>query len=990
MDLNQSCDNQPLLPQGTITFLLTDIEGSTRHWEEAPEAMREALAEHDALAIQIVERRQGHLVKSRGEGDSLFLVFLRPDQALHAAIELQIALRGRSWPTPRSLRVRMALHVGEADLREGDYYGPAVNRCARLRTLARGGQILLSAAVYQRIEGLLPPEVLLHDAGVHRLKDLQEPEHVYEVLHPDLKHLREIQGMAVTIPNNLPRQLNTFIGRERQIAEVKALLQSSCLLTLTGSGGCGKTRLAHQIAIDVMENYPDGVWLAEMAAISEPALTARAVASALNVREEPGRPLMQTLEVHLRHQSVLLVMDNCEHLLAACAVLAEQLLKSCPSLRVLTTSREPLNISGETAYRVPSLALPNKGPLTAANGSPESLARFESVRLFVDRAAAVSPAFALNQVNAPTVARICERLDGIPLAIELAAARIKSLQPEQIAERLDDRFRLLSAGSRNAMPRHSTLRALIDWSYDLLSEVERELFHRVSIFVGGFTLEAAEAVCADSGPPGRTKERTKDSRPRIEVPGLAIPRYEILDLLALLVDKSLVIAEDQEGRVRYRMLETLRQYGREKLALSEVEESIRRRHLTYFLEMALEAERKLRGSEQILWLQRLDLEHDNLRAALSWDALSDADVSAGLRLAAALWWFWHVRGHFSEGREWLGEKLDRTSERNGDRARALHAAGVLARNQGDYSAARAYSYESLEIKREMEDKQGIASSLNNLGTLALSQGDYAGAQPFYEESLKIEKSLGNRQGITASQVGLANIALEQGDYSTAMRYYAECLRIKRELGDQRGIAAALMGLGNTALYQADLAGARDPLAESLLLRRHLGDRRGIATSLQYLALLEIASDHIEQADTLLKEELMIRQDLGDKYGIANALVSQAMIALRQNRIQEAHLHLKQGLLIYREQENRRGIVSALCGYAYLAAAEQETARSARLLVASEALRSVIGCPLHPLERREWNRHVSHIRSSLGEQAFLTATEWGWTMPQENAIEYAVT
>jgi class 3 adenylate cyclase len=484
----------PDLPTGTVTFLFTDIEGSTRLWEQHPEAMEAALARHDALAATVIQQHDGILVKHRGEGDSLFAVFARAADAVTGAAMLQQVLNAEPWPAETPLRVRMALHTGDAALRERDYFGAAVNRCARLRAVAHGGQLLLSAATQELVRDSLPEGVSFRDLGEHRLRDLARPERVFQLLHPDLPADFPPLTSLNTLPNNLPQQVTSFIGREKEMAAVRRLLDTTRLLTLTGSGGTGKTRLTLQVAAELLEGDGDGVWLVELAPLAEPSLVPQAVATALGVREEPGRPLSQTLVGFLKPKRLLLLLDNCEHLLSACAELAGLLLRSCPGVQILATSREGLNIPGETTYRLPSLSLPDPRQLPT---SVESLSQYEAVRLFIDRAAAAVPSFAVTHQNAPAVAQLCVRLDGIPLAIELAAARVKALSVEQINGRITDMFRLLTGGSRTALPRQQTLRAAIDWSYDLLSEKEKILLRRLSVFAGGWTLEAAEQVCAD-------------------------------------------------------------------------------------------------------------------------------------------------------------------------------------------------------------------------------------------------------------------------------------------------------------------------------------------------------------------------------------------------------------------------------------------------------------------------------------------------------------
>jgi predicted ATPase/class 3 adenylate cyclase len=575
----QSMDATTSLPTGTVTFLFTDIEGSTQLWEQHPDAMRLALARHDASLTAAIQSNHGHVFKT--VGDAFCAAFAMAPDAIDAALAAQRhlhALQPSAVPSAAglALKVRIALHTGAAKVRGGDYFGPALNRVARLLAIAHGGQVLLSGATQELVQDDLPPGSSLRDLGRHRLRDLQRPEQVYQLFAPDLPaHFPPLRSLEA-FRHNLPVQLTSFIGRKREMAEVKRLLAESRLLTLTGSGGCGKTRLALQVAADLLEEFPEGVWLVELAPLADPGLVPQAVASVLGLREEPGRSLTATLTDALRARSLLLVLDNCEHLLSACAQLVESLLHACPQLRVLASSREGLGIGGEQTYPVPSLSLPDPQRLPAL----DELQEYEAVRLFAERAGLSQPRFAVTAANAPSVVQVCRRLDGIPLAIELAAARMKALPVEKIAERLDDCFRLLTGGSRTALPRQQTLRALIDWSYNLLSEPERTLLRRVSVFAGGWTLEAAEAVCAGEAecagaPPG-------------PLPG--IKAWEVIDLLTSLVEKSLVMYEEQGGEARYRLLETVRQYARDRLLETGEAAAVRGRHRDWCLALAERAE----------------------------------------------------------------------------------------------------------------------------------------------------------------------------------------------------------------------------------------------------------------------------------------------------------------------------------------------------------------------------------------------------------------
>jgi non-specific serine/threonine protein kinase len=649
--------------------------------------------------------------------------------------------------------------------------------------------------------------------------------------------------------NNLPRQLTSFIGREREMEEVKRLLSNTCLLTLTGSGGCGKTRLALKVAEGLVEDYKDGVWLVELASLSDPSLIPQAVAVDLEVREQPGRPLMDTLLDYLRPKQMLLVLDNCEHLIGACSTLADALLRACPNLKILAASREGLGISGEMTYRVPSLSLPDPKSLGSVEAS--ALTMYEAARLFIDRALAVQPTFTVTKSNAPGVAQICHRLDGIPLAIELAAARVKALSVEQIATRLDDRFRLLTGGSRTALPRQQTLRATIDWSYDLLSETERALLQRLSVFAGGWALEAAEAICEDVGSYS------------------PIHREDVLDLLTHLVNKSMVVVDEQSGEARYRLLETVRQYARDKLLESGEAATLRGRHLEWFMALAERAEPELFDADQVIWFSRLDAELDNIRAALQWSlGGGETDVGARqdmpLQFAATLWWFWRVRGYLIEGLGWLERALAMSSGASTPaRAKALYGAGSLASSQGDYERSVALAQEGLAICRELGDKVGITHSLYILARhKGRYQGNYEEAVKLYEEVVVLRREIGDKRGIAHSLFTLGHFVLHQGDYERAAALCEEGLAMCRELGEKWGIAVSIGILGLVARYRGDYGQATALFKEGLVLLREVGEKYGIAWCLEGLAGVAGAQGHPERAARLFGAAEALREAIG--------------------------------------------------------------------------------------------------------------------------------
>jgi non-specific serine/threonine protein kinase len=600
------------------------------------------------------------------------------------------------------------------------------------------------------------------------------------------------------VPHNLPFPVTSFVGREREVGEVERLLGTTRLLTLTGTGGCGKTRLALRVAADALASYPDGVWLVELAALSDPALVPQTVATAVGAREVARQTPAESLEHFLRPRRVLLVLDNCEHVVGEVARLVDALLRRCPGLRVLATSREALGGAGEVTWWVPSLALPPAGP--TGEGLPRArLLEYEALRLFVERARAARPGFAVAERDLPALAELCRRLDGIPLALELAAARVRAFSVAQLAGRLDDRFRLLAAGPRAAPPRQRTLRATVDWSHALLAGPERALFRRLAVFAGGWTLEAAVAVAGGAG---------------LEPP--AVP-----DLLAQLVDKSLVLAEEQGGAVRYRLLETLRAYARERLREAGEAERTRDRHLAYFLQVAEEAEPRLRGAEYDRFLVELEEEHDNLRAALGW-ALGLNQTrgdDAALRLSGALAWFWWLRSYHDEGRRWLARALQATPGPSAARMKALHGAGFLAQHQRDSATARALLAESLRIARELDDRWAVALVLHHLGRVAYYEDDPATARTLARESLAVAEEVGD-PWLTAWPLHLLGIAAHlEADYPAARAYYERSLAIRRELGYQEGIGVLLGLLGWIALRERELGRAQALLRESLEVMR---------------------------------------------------------------------------------------------------------------------------------------------------------------------------
>ncbi|HWD39938.1 MAG TPA: tetratricopeptide repeat protein, partial [Fimbriimonas sp.] len=765
------------LPTGTVTFLFSDIEGSTRMWEEHPVAMRSGLATHDALIRAAIEQNGGHVFKTIG--DAFCAAFQDAWQSLEAAVAAQQALVEETWPASLTLRVRMALHTGSVEARDGDYFGQPLNRSARMLASAHGGQVLCSQATYNLVKGLLSGSTSLRDLGERRLKDLVHPERIYQLdapkLRKDFPPLRTLDDHA----HNLPVQLTSFVGREREMDEVRDLVRESKMVTLLGAGGCGKTRLALQTGADLAEEFAGGVWLVELASVSEGRLVPQAVESALGLKEAAEESSLDTLQRFCKPKELLLVLDNCEHLVDACAGLCQSLLTSCPNLKVLATSRELLRVPGERTYRVPALSTPDLD----TEQTVESVSSFETVRLFIDRAVAVDRSFALTNANAPALAAVCHRLDGIPLAIELAAARSRSMSVGEINDRLDQRFRLLTSGARTVMPRQQTLRSLIDWSYDLLTEPERVVLRRVCVFIGGWSLKAAEQVCSGDG----------------------IEDWELLDLLSSLTDKSLVIAEPRADGTRYRLLETVRQYGLELLAANGELTLLRDRHLAYYMAFAASAESELLGPEQGAWLDRLEAEHGNLRSSLELCASSSERLDAEVELCGRLWRFWMVRGYLTEGRDRLRTAIARAEKRieSPDGAKALNAAGHLAWAQGEYRTALDLHRRALEINRVLGNGPQEAMNLNGIALAARELGDFATARESLERALSLNRNLDNRAAMAANMNNLADVNLLLGDREAAKDLFEQSLALNEELGNLAWSVSNLNGLGELAQARGD-------------------------------------------------------------------------------------------------------------------------------------------------------------------------------------------
>ena len=855
----------------TLTFLFTDIEGSTAMLQRLGGSYAEVLVGHHEIIRSGLAAHHGREVDT--QGDAFFAVFAAPSACVAAAVEMQRALSAHRWPADYPVRVRMGIHSGEAAQTPVGLVGLEVHRAARIAAVAHGGQIVLSAAAAALLSDSLPAGASVRDLGLHRLKDLGRPERLFQL---------DADGLDTAFPpltsldnpklrNNLPAQASSFIGRDAQLAEVHRLLDGSRLVTLTGAGGAGKTRLGLQAAAGLADGSGDGVWFVDLAPLQDGDLAAAATASVLGIREDPGRPITETLVDAVGDRSLLVLLDNCEHLIDACAKLADALLRGCPNIVLLTTSREPLGIDGEQVYRVPSMVTPAEGD------GVDVIRSAEAVRLFADRARQQGARLSWDPEAAEVAGRICRRLDGIPLAIELAAARLRVMPVAELDARLDQRFSILTGGSRAALPRQQTLLAMVDWSWELLTPAERHVLAGLSVFAGGFDLAAAEAVAG----------------------GEIVLAVEVLGYLAALVDKSLVHFDTGisggtgDGPVRYRLLETVRQYamrrlqGRDRAAADEVAAA----HRDHYLALARAAAPRLVARDQPEWLDRLDLELDNLRAAIAF-SLRRADATAGIGLAASLRIFWKARGHASEGAEALRALLDLPGAQGATvlRGTALASAAYLLEQTGGYATAAEYCDEALAIARSADDDWLAADAAAIRAFVLVRRGQQAAALPLIAQTLGLARRLGDPH-LTARLLSARSYAVDlEGDHEAAAADAAESLQLFRRAGDRREVGTMLGNLGYAELSLGELQRGRGHLRESLDIARELDDSYGVVYVTFNLGLAEYLNDSPGAAAALFAESFDLARSVQMHAGTAYALIGLAMAGSGDDPVRSARLH----------------------------------------------------------------------------------------------------
>lgn len=970
----------PVPNETVVTLLFSDIEGSTRRWEHHPRAMAVALARHDALMRSAIVAAGGTVFKT--VGDAFCAVFPEPGAALAAAVAAQQALAAESWVEIGGLRVRMAIHTGAAERRDDDYFGPNVNRVARLLGAAHGGQVLASGRVVEQVAPGAGTGLAFRDLGQHRLRDLIETERLFQLLAPDLAADFPPPKTLDAQLRGLPVPPTPLIGRDREVATVRALfaiddqggrgVADTRLVTLTGPGGAGKTRLSLHLAATLAPAFDDGVVFVPLAPLTDSALVLQEIANRLGI-QDPGGGTREDLFAELAPLDLFMVLDNFEQVMDATPIVAE-MLAACPRLTVLATSRERLNLRGERELPVPPLPLPDAADLSEefdlAHGGAalvERVSESAAVQLFLDRATATKPSFTLTPENAAAVAEICRRLDGLPLAIELAAARVRMMTPEAMLKRLDRRLDLLAGGARDLPSRQQTMRNTVAWSYDLLSPEEQRLFARLAVFSGGASAEAADAVLGLDG--------LDDDAASAE--------WIDFGALEMLVDKSLVRLYDlASGESRFGMFETIRDYAAEQLARGEEAGVVARWHAHYFLARALEAADLLEGPAQAEWLNRLEHDHANLRTALAW--LRDHDPAGAIRLGGALGRFWRLRGHFHEGRRQLDSlvQLPVAAVDPRDRIAVLNGAGVLAEAQGDVSRAGALHADALAIARQTGDQEAIARSLNNLGVVAYAHGSYDEAETLLNENLAIARGLGDDAIVATALTDLGNVAFYRRDLEGARARFQESLDLFRAIGDDAEVANALNNLGSVATAMGSYAAAEVLFNEALHLRQGVGDKKGIAGALNNLAENVRLQGDLERASALFRDSLRLTHETGDRLTSAIALENLARIDLQQGHEGLAGARYAEALVLYNAVGDWPGISSCLAGVATIAAHRGHPAVATRLLGAATSYADAAG-----LGDQTEPEHITPdaVRESLGDEVF-SAT---WLVGQGLAVDRVV-
>ncbi len=984
-------------PSQEVSFLFSSIEGSSKYWAQQPEAMSAAMACHDALLAAAVAQQGGTIFQSIL--DARCIAFPSADAAIAATIAAQRQLQAQDWGGALDpLWVKMALDSGAAERHEdGSYFAPhTLNRISRLLAVAHGGQIIVSPTTVAQIGNHDTADYTLRDLGERRLRDLAAPLRLYQIVAPDLAaDFPPLQTLDPR-PHNLPASATSFVGRADEQREIKALLRHPDvrLVTLSGPGGAGKTRLCLEVAGCMIDEFAHGVYFVPLSTASDTLAVVASIAATLGVKESGSAPLSASLKEYTTDKQMLLTLDNFEQVMVAAPFIGE-LLAAAPQLRVLVTSREALHLAYEQEYAVAGLPTPAARSYMAV----AELATYPAVALFASRAQAVKLDFTLDEQNIQAVADICARLDGLPLAIELAAARVRAFSLTEMLAQLGNRLVLLTGGPRNLPARQQTLRGAIDWSYSLLTTPEQQLFSNLAVFVGGSDPEAIAAIC----------------NPTLDLPHTLI---QLIYKNLVRTDTPPVVPPPQpgegwgegdsrpaqgegavpplpaggegwgEGASRYTMLETIREYALYKLVERDEHEAAAARHARYYLALAETAEPELRGADQAEWLARLEQERANLRVALNWGLAHDPDLA--LRLAGALWRFWEIHGHLSEGRGFLTAALKASTEMNTARAKALNGAGNLAFGQGDYPTARQFHEQALVLRRQLGDKRGIAASLNNLGNLAAEQGNYQAARILYEQSLAVKRELGDKVDIASALYNLGNVVRSQGDYQMARELLEESLSVQQLMGDKGGIADATFSLADITLYQGNYKQAHRLYEESLISYQQMVNKPGIARALEGLGLVAYSQGNFTEAQQLYGKALALSLEVGSQIEEAYLLACRGRLARAQGDYRTAQSLLRDSLALFWKLEHRSGVVDALLGLGILAAgggSKQAARLAVRLLGSAAQILEIINWL--PIERTQYDQALNNCRTVLGAAEFNLAWRKGEATSIEGAVAYAL-
>ena len=945
-------------PSGNVTFLFTDIESSTKLSQEFPDSYSDELKRHNSILQEAVDTNNGFVFKVAG--DAFCCGFHNAQDAVKAAVNAQIKINSEEWKKAE-IKVRMGIHSGTAEWNGSDYVGYiCLARTARIMSASNGGQIIISEDAYNLYSRKESDEISFRDLGERRLKDLNQPMKLYQIISAgipeDFAPLKTIDAR----PNNFPVQLTSFIGREKQISEIKKILENSRLVTLLGSGGSGKTSLALQIGADMIDEFTNGVFITEFANITDKSLLLQIVMNTHNIKEVKGQTQEKAITDFLKDREILLILDNCEHLIHECAKLAESLLTNCPKLKIIATSREVLNCLGENRYRVPSLTLPDPDH----DYSLDELTQFEAVRLFIERAHSLNQNFKVTDENAPALIRICYQLDGIPLAIELAAARIKVLSAEKICEKLGDRFKLLTGGKRTALPRQQTLKAMVDWSYDLLSEKEKIMLQRSTVFSGGWTPESAEKICSDD----------------------IIDYSEIPDLLVNLTDKSLIKLLDNDNKVRFFMLETIKKYGDELLTSSGSKEALKEKHFNYFYNLARNSLERFIGPEQKTWINKFDSENENLRDSLNWALKNIPELSVEMTVDMAK--FWELRSQFTEALEFLKKCSEYTESSDKIwKAKTLYWTGFFLTNQGNYSEAKIYMKKSLDIFKELKDKEGEALALMHFATIGLFESDYENLFSNSEKSLAISMEIHNKNFIAQNLQNTALGLMQLGKHNEAREKLDESLLLYRELNDTVQLAKIIGNIGALYYLEGNFEKSLVSLEESLQLRYEIGDRHGISIALSNLGSVAYMQKDFDKSEIYLKKSLVIIRELGDKRVCVTAINTLGNIALDKGNLTAAFDLFRESIIIAMDLGDNYSIAKGFEGYSNILIKQKRYAEGCKIASRYISVLKATNKNLieGELERIEVTKNI--FKENLSEDEFKRLWNEGEIMSNENALEY---